>query len=195
MFSPQAESGLPVRYLDRISSLLLLFLLLLLPLSVVAEVRVLVDTESARLQIFDGKKLKASLDNIAIGRYGATAAKRLGDGKTPLGSFRVRWIRKDGKFHYFIGLDYPNREAADRGLATGLIDAGQHRQIEAALEQGKAPPQNTPLGGYIGLHGIGQGDPAIHRDFNWTRGCVAVTDQQLNVLLQWITIGTPVEIR
>jgi len=194
MFSVHAENRNFIHHLGKSAGSLLLALLLS-PATVVAEVRILVDTQNARLQVFDGNKSTVTLENIAIGRYGVTAAKRLGDGKTPLGSFRVSWIKKDERFHYFIGLDYPDREAADRGLAVGLISAGQHRQIEFALKQGKLPPQNTPLGGYIGLHGIGQGNPEVHRDFNWTRGCVAVTDQQVDVLLQWLVIGTPVEIR
>ena len=62
-------------------------------------------------------------------------------------------------------------------------------------EGGRPPPQDTALGGYIGIHGVGAGDPAVHEDFNWTEGCVALTDAQIDALLRHITVGTAVEIR
>ena len=47
----------------------------------------------------------------------------------------------------------------------------------------------------IGIHGIGDGDRGVHRDFNWTNGCVALTNEEIDELLRWVKIGTPVEIR
>jgi lipoprotein-anchoring transpeptidase ErfK/SrfK len=35
----------------------------------------------------------------------------------------------------------------------------------------------------------------VHRDFNWTNGCVALTNEEIEELLQWVKIGTAVEIR
>ena len=60
--------------------------------------------------------------------------------------------------------------------------------------QGQTPPQNTALGGYIGIHGLGNRDPAIHKKMNWTDGCIALTDEQIEQLAQWIDVGTRVVI-
>jgi L,D-peptidoglycan transpeptidase YkuD (ErfK/YbiS/YcfS/YnhG family) len=57
------------------------------------------------------------------------------------------------------------------------------------------PPQNTILGGAIGIHGIGNGDPEIHKRFHWTEGCVAVTNEQIERLAELVDIGTRVVIR
>jgi hypothetical protein len=56
------------------------------------------------------------------------------------------------------------------------------------------PPQNTPLGGFLGIHGIGRGDIRIHRAFHWTQGCVAVTNEEMNALAHWIREDTRIVI-
>lgn len=68
-------------------------------------------------------------------------------------------------------------------------------QILDAKILGKTPPQNTQLGGHIGIHGIGQGNPAIHNNYNWTNGCIALTNKQIDQLSQWVKTGTVVNIR
>ena len=47
----------------------------------------------------------------------------------------------------------------------------------------------------IGIHGIGNGDIEVHKEYNWTNGCVALTNEEIDELVKWINIGTPVEIR
>jgi hypothetical protein len=94
-----------------------------------------------------------------------------------------------------MGLDYPNPDAARRALRQGDIDRDQWQRIRQAFHTGETPPQNTPLGGFIGIHGVGAGDLEIHGQYNWTNGCIAVTNEQIDELAEWVTIGTPVEIR
>ena len=53
----------------------------------------------------------------------------------------------------------------------------------------------TALGGQLGIHGLGVGDAEIHRAYNWTRGCVALEDWQIDELRPWLRVGMPVEIR
>jgi lipoprotein-anchoring transpeptidase ErfK/SrfK len=67
--------------------------------------------------------------------------------------------------------------------------------ILKALQQHRTPPQNTPLGGRLGIHGIGRANPAIHKAINWTDGCVALTNQQIRQLSPWVQVGTRVVIR
>ena len=57
------------------------------------------------------------------------------------------------------------------------------------------PPQQTALGGHIGIHGIGAGDPRIHEDFNWTSGCIALTNAQIDDLAGWVRLGMRVVVR
>jgi murein L,D-transpeptidase YafK len=160
-----------------------------------AESRLLVDTEASTLSVLQDGRPVLLLDDIAVGRYGGTTAKRRGDGQTPLGSYRVVSIKPHERFHFFIALDYPAVADATRGLRAGLISERERAAIVQAHRRGELPPQHTRLGGLIGIHGIGEGDPEIHRRFNWTQGCVAVTDRQLDRLLPWLQVGTVVEIR
>ncbi|MGB5450894.1 MAG: L,D-transpeptidase [Sedimenticolaceae bacterium] len=159
------------------------------------EPRLLVDTRELTLTVIQGERPQMTLYNIAIGRYGASLDKRRGDNTTPLGRFRVTRIQRNSDFHRFIGLDYPGVDRAQKGLSEGVINAAELQSILGAHRRGKIPPQGTALGGHIGIHGLGQGDPVLHRTLNWTRGCVALTDKQIDALLSWVQIGTTVEIR
>jgi len=159
------------------------------------EIRVLVDTRSDTLRVYKGDRVIRSYENIAIGRYGKTYFKVRGDNKTPLGKFKVGWMNKNTRYHRFLGLTYPDLPAADRALVDGRIDESQWQAIRRATAAGEVPAQNTPLGGMIGIHGIGTGDREVHREFNWTNGCVALTNEEIDELLRWVKIGTSVEIR
>ncbi len=172
----------------------LLLLTLAFP-AAAAEVRVVIDTGSDTLQVLNGDTVIRTYGNIAIGRYGKTYFKVVGDNKTPLGKFRVGWINKKTRYHRFLGLTYPDLPAADRALVDGRIDESQWQSIRHASEAGRVPSQKTPLGGMIGIHGIGSGDREVHEEFNWTNGCVALTNEEIDELVRWIKIGTPVEIR
>ena len=132
---------------------------------------------------------------VGIGRYGTTDVKMQGDHRTPLGSFTIGWIPEKSRYHRFLGLTYPDIERADRALAEGEITEAQWHAIRRASETKGRPPQNTPLGGFIGIHGTGAGDAKIHQQYNWTNGCIALTNEQIDRLMTWIRVGTPVEIR
>ena len=82
---------------------------------------VLVDTEKLTLSVMRGESPELVMEDIAIGRFGTTRAKHRGDNRTPLGEFRIAWIKWDSRFHRFIGLDYPNLEHGRRGFEAGRI--------------------------------------------------------------------------
>jgi len=172
-------------------------LCLALPLGSHAEdtVRAVVDTKKNTLSVYAGSRLIETFSNVAIGRGGASNTRSVGDGSTPIGHFEVTWINEESPFRRFFGLNYPNRDYADRAYHNGRISKRQWRAIREALAQHRAPPSNTPLGGRIGIHGLGNADATIHSRFNWTQGCIAVTNQQIDELTQWLPLGTPVEIR
>ncbi|TVO65135.1 L,D-transpeptidase [Spiribacter aquaticus] len=57
-----------------------------------------------------------------------------------------------------------------------------------------AVPPGRAARGHIGFHGIGNGDHRVHQAFNWTQGCVAMTNAQIETLMDWVRVGTPVII-
>lgn len=156
---------------------------------------VLVDTAELTVSLMHGEQLLAVFENISIGSNGTTHAKQLADERTPLGDYRITEIRTSDRFHRFLALDYPTIADAERALDDGRIDGAVFERIRRAWQRGEPPPQDTPLGGHLGLHGIGRGSPQIHADFNWTNGCIALTNQQIDALAERVRVGSLVSIR
>ena len=156
---------------------------------------ILVDTRKMALSVLEGSKVRHTYKDIAIGSAGTTADKKQGDHKTPLGDFRLMRIAEKTSFHRFFGIDYPSVAHAERALRAGTIGRQHYTAILKSFREQVMPPQETPLGGYIGIHGIGEGDPAIHQKFNWTQGCIALTNQQIDDLSKWVYVGMRVVIR
>jgi murein L,D-transpeptidase YafK len=169
----------------------------MLPISIaVADaLHLVVDTQARELRVMNGSSVRLRLRDVAIGRFGATADRKRGDGTTPIGEYRISGLRVHDSFHFFIDIDYPSVEDARRGYASGLISLAEKRAIERAHRRGVQPPQNTALGGHLGIHGVGDGDPEVHRAYNWTHGCVALEDWQIDELRPLLRVGMPVKIR
>lgn len=159
-----------------------------------AEVWLQVDTEAQILKVMQGQQVIRTFEDIAIGRSGPTRDKRRLDGKTPLGEFHISRINNESHFHRFFGFDYPRLDHAERALKKGYLDAADYQNIRQAIRSGRVPPQNTPLGGHLGIHGIGAGDLQVHRDYNWTNGCIALTNREVDELAQWIELGVRVVV-
>ncbi|SMF53215.1 L,D-peptidoglycan transpeptidase YkuD, ErfK/YbiS/YcfS/YnhG family [Pseudogulbenkiania subflava DSM 22618] len=154
-----------------------------------------VDTAARTLTVYEGSRPLQRFDNISVGRGGVAPLHYHGDGSTPLGSFHIMRIRSPHVFGSFYQLDYPRPEHAEQAFHDGRIDAGTRDDILLAARAGRLPPQYTALGGAIGIHGVGRGSYRIHRDFNWTNGCVALSNAQLHQFARWAKIGMRVVIR
>lgn len=144
-----------------------------------------------RMQLVqDGQTLREFSIKLGTNPY---APKRWrGDGATPEGRYFVREKNANSRFHRFLGLNYPNLTDADRALDDGLIDGMVWSDIFFANMQRRVPPAATPLGGKVGIHGYG-GRPPLSID--WTQGCIAVTDPEIDYLFDTVQLGTPVVIR
>ncbi|HEX4901130.1 MAG TPA: L,D-transpeptidase family protein, partial [Pyrinomonadaceae bacterium] len=113
---------------------------------------------------------------------------RQGDRRTPEGEFYIFTKNDKSAFYLSLGVSYPNGEHAARGLRAGLIGKAQYDSIIRALRAKRTPPQNTTLGGDIYIHGNGAGS-------DWTWGCVALENEDIEELYQAIAVGTPVTIK
>jgi murein L,D-transpeptidase YafK len=148
--------------------------------------RIIIHKDRRSLEVYDGDELIKTFAMV-LGFQAAGDKEVEGDGKTPEGEFYVCTKNPNSKFHLSLGLSYPSKEDAARGLREGLITAAEHDEIVAAVEDGKMPPQNTALGGEIYIHGGG-----AERD--WTRGCVALENTEIEELFDLIPVGTKVSI-
>lgn len=159
------------------------------------EVWVSVDLGGQQLRVFRGDTVIKQIDHVAFGAGGHAPLRLQGSSVTPVGEFRVDRINRASRFRLFFGIDYPNQAVADDALKAGKISFSQYQYIiDYRARHGRAP-HTTPLGGLIGLHGVGRGDPEVHRNWNWTEGCVAVENDEILALDAWVDIGTRVVIR
>lgn len=135
---------------------------------------VLVEKAQRRMTLSAGGEV-IHVFNVALGRgYGPKL--RQGDGRTPEGNYEIAWFNASSAFYRSIGISYPNEDDRRR-----------------AAEHGVRP------GGLIMIHGLDPGIAARWREnhwmFNWTNGCVAVTDAEIDLVWGSVGVGTPVEIR
>jgi murein L,D-transpeptidase YafK len=148
------------------------------------------------LVIKDGEQVVRRY-HASFGRGGHGPKRRQGDEITPLGTYHIVDFKPDSRFHFFMLLSYPNLVDGWYGYRARTIDAAQFKAIAVAYKDGATPPQNTALGGYIGIHGIGEMSPKkldIHRSQNWTRGCIALRNEEINELREFVARGTRVTI-
>lgn len=159
------------------------------------ELWLLVDDKASTLYIYRGEQEIERFFPISLGQRGAAPIRVRGDKKTPTGEFRINWVNLDSRFHIFLGLNYPTPWHALDALNAGIMTQQEYDDYFSYLRRYGKPPQDTVLGGDIGIHGIGKGDPSIHQRFHWTEGCVAVTNEQIERLMELVEIGTRVVIR
>jgi murein L,D-transpeptidase YafK len=160
-----------------------------------AETWILVDSQSRTLSVYRSDRLVERFQNVAFGRGGLAEDRVRGDGTTPIGTFHIDRIKRSSRFHLFFGIDYPRPEQAERALEAGRIDSLDYWRIVVASRQHRSPPQDTALGGHLGIHGLGDGDRRIHEGFDWTQGCIALTNAQITRLSHWIFQGMRIEVR
>ena len=148
--------------------------------------RIVIRKEQRTLESYDGDVLKKTY-KIALG-FAPSGDKEIeGDGKTPEGEFYVFTKNPQSKFHLSVGISYPSKDDAHRGFANGLINKTERDAIISAIDAKKMPPQKTKLGGEIYLHGGG-----TERD--WTWGCVALKNEDIDELFDAIPVGSTVTI-
>ena len=149
--------------------------------------RVIVVKSTGKLYLFDSETLIRSYPFV-LGPEPVGQKERAGDGRTPEGRFRVCAKNSRSANHRFLGISYPDREAAGRGLQSGLISSGEAQAISDAHDQGRCPSWTTALGGALGLHGS-SGTPGKQ-----TAGCIALADRHIRELFDVLRIGDEVEI-
>ncbi len=152
-----------------------------------------------RLDVYSGQVLLKTY-SVALGSQPVGAKQHQGDGRTPEGSFRI--CRRDNltsNFHIFLGLSYPEVPDAERGLRNNQITPREHQVIRNRLAARSAPPWRTNLGGWIGIHGgtdaaFAQKLKQQRNSPDWTAGCIALTDREIEEIYAATTMGTPVNV-
>jgi murein L,D-transpeptidase YafK len=143
-----------------------------LPDGVVAD-HVLVSKSDRMLSLFShGRKLKSY--HVAFGRQPVGKKVREGDDRTPEGKYFIDRRNVNSKYHLALHVSYPNADDTRRARAGGY----------------------SP-GGDIMIHGLRRDFGwigGLHRALNWTHGCIAVTDAEIDEIGRAVRDGTPIEI-
>jgi hypothetical protein len=147
----------------------------------------IVVSKSARsLRLYsDGRAVREY--RVVLGGDPVGDKERQGDSRTPEGEFYVCVKNERSRFFRSLGLSYPNREDAERGLRDKLITRADYERIVRALARKRTPPWDTALGGEIFIHGGGTAN-------DWTLGCVALDNAHMQELFDSVPLGTPVRI-
>ena len=163
-----------------------------LPKPAISNVWIRASKEDRRVYLYRGthllKTFNADFGYNAFSDKERRGSQRLRDHwRTPEGQFYVVRRNPNSQFYKALVLNYPTASDARRGYKNGLISRSERDAIVRAEEGMRMPPMNTELGGWVEIHGDGTGAAT-----NWTQGCVAVTNSDMNTLWWWAKVGTPV---
>ena len=134
---------------------------------------VVVEKSLRRLTVFSAG-LPARTYDVALGKRPSGRKERAGDFRTPEGLYFIDARNPASQFHRGLHVSYPNADDVARARATG-----------------------TRTGGDIMIHGLPNGQGRVgasHRATDWTNGCVAVTNQEIEEIWESVPVGTPVRI-
>lgn len=150
-----------------------------------------IDTRHKKLQLMDKTEPLKVFNNAAFGRGGVGVKHKRGDNITPQGFYSIGWSNDKSDFRKFFGLTYPSVQDAKNGLKHKLINDVEYQAIVKAHDEQKVPPQNTALGGGVGIHGLGTPIRRVkkHQFSNWTEGCIALTNAQIDDLATYVKTG------
>ncbi|MEI8393607.1 MAG: L,D-transpeptidase family protein [Rhodospirillaceae bacterium] len=134
-----------------------------------------------RVEVYKSKhELRLLHDDKLVKKYRVALGRRpgkkevQGDFKTPEGRYTIDFIKSDSKFHRALHVTYPNDE-----------------DYRTAAQKGKSP------GGDIMIHGLpgeSREVKGIHEAFDWTKGCIAVTNREIDEIAGAVKPGTPIVI-
>src|SRR4029453_17577363 len=135
----------------------------------------LVIAKAARtLTLYHGARVLRTY-TVALGRNPEGPKEQEGDGRTPEGVYVIDSRNAQSAFHRSLHLSYPNAE-----------------------DRRRAASRRVRPGGAIMIHGLPDGLGALgaaHRLRDWTEGCIAVTDDEIEEIWRLVPNGTRVEIR
>lgn len=132
-----------------------------------------VDKSAHLMSVYRGGQLVREF-RVALGRGGPQPKVRQGDGRVPEGTYRIVAHNPNSAFHLSLRIGYPTPKQ---------VAAAERREVNA--------------GGDIMIHGLPNAKDWIgakHTSVDWTDGCVAVTNREMDWLFEAVADGTPVEI-
>ncbi len=132
---------------------------------------ILVEKSKRKMQLYSNNKVIREY-NVSLGRNPVGAKRQQGDNKTPEGNYRIISRKSDSMYHLSLKISYPNEQ-----------------DIEQARIMGVQP------GDYIMIHGLPDDYGTRPRPKDWTFGCIAVTNEEIEEIWRLVPDGATIEIR
>lgn len=143
-------------------------------------VYIIIDKSDYELHIYDDEGWYATYP-VVFGNKSQGDKLMEGDRKTPEGTFKITSKRPHNKWNKIMLLDYPTKESWEKfnqRKAAGTI------------------PKSAKIGGGIGIHGTWPHDELVVDDYkDWTQGCIALRNEDMDEIYEFIQPGTKVIIR
>lgn len=135
---------------------------------------IIIDKFSRKCYVYYGGSQKYEF-NAELGKNWVGDKRVKGDMATPEGMYRItkKFDGRKTKYYKALLLDYPNEEDTAR--------------FRTEIQKGSLPP-DAKIGGLIEIHGNGG------KGIDWTEGCVALTDKEMDLIFKIAKVGTPVTI-
>jgi murein L,D-transpeptidase YafK len=144
------------------------------PFPPIAIDQIVVTKSSHRMVLMHQSSILRSYQ-VSLGRGSIGPKTRAGDHRTPEGNYIIDWRNPQSRFHRSLHISFPNSG-----------------DLQRAKQLGAAP------GGEIMIHGLQNGLGWIgrfHRWIDWTDGCIAVTNSEMDQIWREVPDGTRIEIR
>jgi murein L,D-transpeptidase YafK len=165
--------------------------------SIAGPLRLVIWKSQYTLTLYKGDR-PVKTYHAVFGKGFRNGDKRMtGDKRTPEGEFYICTMNHSKRFYKFMGLSYPGLKHAEYGLQAGMISPGEYLMIKKAIEERQPPPWDTRLGGAVGIHGRMLDSAAaasFYSAMNWTDGCIALDNVDVDEIYSVVSLGTPVTI-
>jgi hypothetical protein len=137
----------------------------------IAAESLVVEKSLRRLTLWQGG-LPVRTYDIALGSSPVGAKEQAGDNRTPEGLYHIDARNPKSRFHLGLHVSYPNAQDVARARAQGVAPGGD-------IMLHGLPPKQSDVG-------------PLHRAYDWTNGCVALTDAEIEEVFAAVPVGTPI---
>jgi murein L,D-transpeptidase YafK len=151
-----------------------LLLLMLMPCLVFAEVTLVkVKKSENRMFLMENDRVVKEY-HVVFGANPKGHKLQEGDEKTPEGTYTLDYKKEDSSFHRAMHISYPNKQ-----------------------DKANAKKRGVSPGGFIMIHGQPNGLgwlAPVSQQFNWTKGCIALTNSEMDEFMKLVSVGTKIKI-
>ncbi|TRX57497.1 L,D-transpeptidase family protein [Thalassomonas sp. M1454] len=133
-----------------------------------------VDKSSRRMYLYANNTLIKEY-HIALGPQPKGHKEQEGDGRTPEGTYTLDYKKENSAFYRSMHIDYPNQQ-----------------------DIANAKAKNVDPGGFIMVHGqktLSVKQALIRQKYNWTDGCIALTNAEMDEFMDLVDTGTKIQIK